>query len=417
MEATMKHLTYLALACLVLLMVLDTAVATPDLRIPRTAGPLTVFSDDQRADLFYYPPGELVLSTTSDGKPDLHFLQIRYTGNVSSGDRGTPIYRSLLSFRIVMAGPTTVQVQAAKTALIASGARRNLELRPLPISRMEAALVYAPITTAVPAATASPSPAETLPDAPQSSVQTLPPGHFEEAEGAGQVRNGYWSQRIYTLSLEPEASQIFWETLQRGQVALSIAYVFYSTGIGPENPIEELSGSPELVAELRRHLAVRRGDDATGERPRTPEYLVRAGATAITLEAQRWTDLFRRIDVNQQNAPPGYALVDVYCYDFNNSLRPDLHEKQVELVAEGIAGRPVKQLVYFKRSQPELYSRSLRFPVAVRMDRPLSYRVREVGADGTEKVSAWQERASWIDLIDVTTQSPASNPGATNPGD
>ena len=414
----MKGLTHLVLACLVSLVVLDTARAVPDLRTPRIAGPLTVFSDDQRADLFYYPPGELVLSTASDGKPDLHFLQIRYTGNVSSGDRGTSIYRSLLSFRIVMAGPTSAQVQAAKTALIASGARRNLELRPLPICRMEASLVYAPITAAVPTATASPSPAETSPGAPESSVQTLPPGHFEEAEGVGsQLRGGYWSQRIYTLSLEPAAAQIFWDTLQRGQVALSIAYAFYSNGIGPENPIEELSGSPELVAELRRQIAVRRSVDSTGERPRQPEYLVRAGATAITLEAQRWTDLFRRIDVNQQNAPPGYALIDVYCYDFNNSLRPDLHEKQVELVAEGIAGRPVKQLVYFKRSQPELYSRSLRFPVAVRMDRPLSYRVREVGADGTEKVSAWQERASWIDLIDVTTQSPASNPGATNPGD
>jgi hypothetical protein len=414
----MNRLTHYVLACLILPAVVDTARAVPDLRNSRMAGSLTVFSDDQRAEVFYYPPGELALSRTSDGKPDLHFLQMRYTGNVSTADRGTSIFRSLLSFRIVMSGPTAAQVQTAKTALIASGAGRNLELRPLPICRMEASLVYAPINPSFAAATAvTPSEASSS----EGSVQTLPPGHFEEVDGAGrQVGNAYWTERIYTLSLEPEASQVFWETLQRGQVALSIAYVFYSSGVGPENPIEELSGSPELVNELRRQIATRRANDSpasSGDRRKTPEYLVRAGATSVTVEAQRWTELFRRIDVNQQNAPPGYALVDVYCYDFNNALRPDLYEKQVELVAQGVAGRRVTLFVAFNRNQPDLYSRSLRFPVAVRMDRPLRYRVHEVNGDGTEKISAWQERASWIELIDVTTQSPNDNPAATNPGD
>lgn len=413
----MNRLAQLVLAGLISLTVMDTARAVPDLRNSRMAGSLTVFSDDQRADIFYYPPGELVLSTTSDGKPDLHFLQMRYTGSVSSADRGTSIFRSLLSFRIVMSGPSPAEVAATRSALIASGARRNLELRPLPICRMEASLVYTPITAPVADATASPST-----EASSSGSQTLPPGHFEEVEGPGSpVGNGYWTQRIYTLSLDPETSQVFWETLQQGHVALSIGYAFYSSGVGPENPIEELSGSPELVAELRRQIATRRSNnsagDSAGERKRPPEYLVRAGATSITLEAQRWTDLFRRIDVNQQNAPPGYALVDVYCYDFNNGLRPDLYEKQVELVAQGVAGRRVTLFVAFNRSQPDLYSRSLRFPVAVRMDRPLRYRLHEVGADGTEKISAWQERTSWIEMIDVTTQIGDHQSGATNPGD
>lgn len=413
----MNRLAQVVLAGLVLLTVFDTARAVPDLRNSRRAGSLTVFSDDQRAEIFYYPPGELVLSTTSDGKPDLHFLQMRYTGSVSSADRGTSIFRSLLSFRIVMSGPSPAQLQAARSALIAAGAGRNIELRSLPICRMEASLVYAPLTAPIADATAS-----SVTEASSSGSQTLPPGHFEEAEGSGsQAGNGYWTQRIYTLSLDPATSQVFWETLQHGHVALSIGYVFYSSGVGPENPIEELSGSPQLVAELRRQIATRRRNDSAGdsagERKRPSEYLVRAGATSVTLEARRWTELFRRIDVNQQNAPPGYALVDVYCYDFNNGLRPDLYEKQVELVAQGVAGRNVTLFVAFNRSQPDLYSRSLRFPVAVRMDRPLRYRVHEVGVDGTEKISAWQERTSWIEMIDVTTQSENINPGATNPGD
>lgn len=417
----MKRLTYLALVCAFLLAAFDTVLAVPDLRTGRTAGPLTVYGDDLRADLFYYPPGELALATTSGSKPDLHFLQLRYTGNVSSGDSGTTISRSLLSFRIVMAGPTPAQVQAAKNALIAAGLGRNLELRPLPIRRMEAALVYAPVTHPAELSTASPlstPAAEASPSPTPAPAQTLPAGHFEQVEDASREDgNSYWTERIYTLSLDPQASQVFWETLQRGQVALSIAYAFYSIGVGPDNPLEELSGSPELVAELRRHIGARRAADSAADGRRPPVYLVRAGATAITLEAQRWTELFRRIDVNQQNAPPGYALLDVYCYDFNNALRPDLYEKQVEIVAQGVAGRRVTLFAAFNRNQPDLYSRSLRFPVAVRMDRPLRYRVHEVDADGTERISAWQERASWTEMIDVTTQMRPGDSKAINPGD
>lgn len=420
----MKRLSQHALPAIFLLLLATSSVAAlPDLRSARAAGPLTVYADDRRPALFYYPPGDLALAKSADNKPDLHFLQMRYTGNVSSGDRGTSITRSLLSFRVVMDGPTPAQLRAAKDALTAATRNPRIELRPLPISRVEAVLVYAPVASAAAEAAPAPTPTPAAPveqPSPQTSptpapAQSLPGGHFEQAD-AGETADGgsYWTQRIYTLSLDENGSQLLWETFQRGQVAVSIGYAFYSTGIGPDVPREELVGSPELVAELRRRLAERRASETTGAAGnRTPSYLVRAGASSLAVEAKRWPELFRRVDVNQQDAPPGYAILDLYCYDFNNSLRPTLYEKQVEIEAAGVSGRPVKLLASFSRSQPDLYARTIRFPVAVRMDRPFRYRVHEVEEDGTTRASSWVERASWTEIIDVTTQAkPNAEPSA-----
>jgi len=371
----------------------------PDLRFSKVAGSLVLYADDKRQDLFYYPPGDLVLATDAEGKPDLHFLLTRYTGNVTGADRGSILHRSLLSLRIKMPGPTQTEVRAARESLIASGFRRNPELRPLPIRRLEAALVYTSLSE---------------PTAPQTASE----GHFEpgQAEGTG-TNTGYWSERFYTLGLDANSAQLFWEALQKGQLVISVGYAFYATGLPPDQPVEKLTGSPELVAELQRQIEKRRAADGAAA-PGTPtDHLVRAGATGITVDAKKWPNLFRRVDINE-TIPPGYAALDVYCYDFNNSLRPALHEKRIEIEAEGIGGRRVTLTTMFRRAEPDLYARSLRFPVAVRLDRPYRYRVTEVLQDGKTTVIPWRVSPSWVQLLDVTSSperaptDPAARPNS-----
>ncbi len=116
------------------------AFATPDLRQPRTAGALTVYPDDARRTLFYYPPGELTIAVKQDGAPDVHLLHARYTGSAATGDRGATMVRSIFTLRLVMNGPTPLELTAARRELTASvgGA---IELRPLPIRRLESAIV------------------------------------------------------------------------------------------------------------------------------------------------------------------------------------------------------------------------------------------------------------------------------------
>ena len=396
----MRRFLVLGFFISLLLAVSSPARANPDLRSGRPAGALTVYSDDRRADLYYYPPGELTLATGADGRPDLHFLQMRYTGTAAGADRGVVVFRSILSFRVVMSGPTPAAVRVARDALIAAGAGRNLELRPLPIQRLEAVLVYAPVGA----------------EGTGEEEQALPRGHFESAEGAsGATANAYWSERIYTLALDPAGSQLFWDSLQQGRLVLSVGYAFFAFGIPPAAPLAELIGTPKLLAELRDAIASpSAGAGASATEP-PPSTLVRAGATGIAVDARAWPDLFRRIDVNE-TVPPGYAALDVYCYDFNNALRPDLYEKQVEIDAEGMGRRRIALTTTFRRESPDLYAASLRFRLAVRMDRPYRFRVIELKDDGTTIELPWRERASWAEILDVTSP-PEARPTPRAPAD
>jgi hypothetical protein len=359
------------------------AAAAADLRQSLHAGPLTVYPDDVRRNLFYYAPGDLTIASREGGSPDLHLLHARYTGSVVGRDQGTTVLRSIFTVRVVMSGPTGTDITAARTALAArtGGA---IELRPLPIRRVESAVVYAPITQ------------QTAPSTP------MPAGHFEASESTAP-REGYWTERAFTLGLAPEDAQLLASALEHGQVALSIGYAFLADGIGPDQPIEELSGSPVLVDELRKLIArpaQRSRDGDTQTTPTTP-HVVRAGAIAITADLKRWPQILQRVDINE-SVPPGYAALDVYCYDFNQGESP-LYEKQIEIQAAGVGG-PVTMTASFSRAQPDIYARSVRFPVAVRLNRPYRFRVVEVAQDGTSKTTAWRDETSWTTLLDVTSQ-------------
>jgi hypothetical protein len=409
------------------------AGAVPDLTQPRQAAGFTVYPDDHRPGLFYYGPGELGVVTDAHGRPDLHFLQARYTGTAAAGDQGKLVFRSVLSLRVAQLGVGPQQLAAARQAL----ALGTAELRPLPIQRLEAALVYAPVSAPAASAPSAPAP-PTEPSEPaepgaageetgdqtggdqagdQAAVETaLPDGHFE---GEGSAAGPNWSSRTYTLSLDPEDAQLLWDSLHKGRLVLSFGYAFFALGSTTHPASFDSVGGGKLGAELRRQVGgILRPVDArpAGDGSKTaqppPQAMVRAGATAVTVDAQRWPELFRQVDVNE-SLPPGYAALDVYCYDFNNALRPDLYEKQVEIEAQGVGGHPVALVTSFQLAQPDLYARGLRFPLAVRLDRPYRYRVTEVGLDGATHVSPWTAVASWGRILDVTTQPAAPAPGAS----
>ncbi|PYQ06976.1 MAG: hypothetical protein DMF82_04875 [Acidobacteria bacterium] len=345
----MRILHQTALAGALVTALAPAAAGRPNLDAPRPLGSLTLYSDDQRPGLFFYGPGELAVVRGGDGRPDLHFIQMRYTGSVVTADRGRILQRSLLSFRVAMQAPSAADLQAARRSLAPGPA--PIEFRPLPIQRLEAALVYAPVGRAEEA--------------------SLPPGHFEEGEAdASKAPGTFWTSRSYMLGLDPETSELFGGALAKGQVVLSMSYSFYAVGAGSE--------------------------------PSKPR-VVRAGAFAISVDAARWPDFLRRVDINER-VPPGYPLLDVYCYDFRDALRPALYEKQVEVEAEGVGGRAVVAGARFGRDQPDLYARSVRFGVGVRLDRPYRYRVTETADDGTSAIGAWQARESWTDLLDVTAR-------------
>jgi hypothetical protein len=355
----------------------------PDLRKGRPAGPLQVYPDDGNGLRFYYPPGDVVFAVDTDGKPDLHFLQIAYTGSRASGDLLARDHRNLLSFGVEMVGPSSADVFAARGAL-----PRNADLRPLPIRRIEAALVYATPT----------------------GEQALPEGHFESAGEAGDA-NIFWSERNYSLRLDNLSAELFWDAMHAEQAVISIAYAFMAEGIPPDAPLDELSGTPKLVEAIEKKLgrqtgaagaaAADAGDEAAAKP--APVVLVKAGSSTLDVQAKRWPELFRRVKVSG-SLPPGYAVLDVRCHDFADATRPDLLERRLEVDAEGAAGDRVRIETIFGSDEPDLYARTLRFPYAVRLDRPYRYRVTDLHLDGTEEVGAWRDAEIWTRPLDITSK-------------
>lgn len=387
---TAAHLV-LAATVGVLLLPGPILVAAPRLDARRTAGPLEVYPDDTRPGLFYLPPGELVLSS-QNGAPDFHLLIARYLGSVVGGDSGQTLLRGLVSFRVEEKTPPPAEVDAAIRAL-AGTSRRKIELQPLPLRRLEAALVWQPLQTTT-----------------AEAARPLTGGRFEADETAPPSRGALFKARFFTLSLSSADAQVLADSLRYGRLLFSLGYAFYVEGIAASTEI--LEGPPELVAELRRQLAER------GQVPGT-ERLVKAGALGIHLDLEAHPQMLQKVDLNEL-APPAWALVEVYCFDFADQRRNDLVEKSVELKAEGVAGGEVVTSAIFSSRQRELYASTLRFPLAVRLDRPYSFRVTEIDWSGETRVSPWQISDSWVRLLDIsspTTSAPETTEDNENEGD
>lgn len=353
------------------------AMAVPSWKTRRLAGTLTVYGDDRLSNRWYYGPAELKVAAAEDGKPDFHFLETRYTGTAVVRDQGIVTHKSLVTFSVRLPRPSAEELAAATRALGGSG----VELRPFPIRRIETALVYASVGG--------------------TDTTALPPGRFEAGDAETPAGDSYWTERVYTMGLDSLTAQAFRAALEKGQVYLSLGYAFVGPALASDNGIGELTGTSDLVSQLRQTLASKSGPDSAGA-DSVRLHVVRAGAIEIGLDAARFPDLMRRVDLNDR-APPGYAALDVYCYDFDNQIRPDLAEKDVEIDAEGVTGKRIHLSTAFTSSQPDLYSAGIRFPVAVRIDRPYRYRVHEVKTDGTERASLWRESATWSRILDVTS--------------
>jgi hypothetical protein len=393
------------------------AAAAPDLAAPRSIGGMRVFPDFSRPDLYYLAPGDLEVAIDENGRPKLHFLQMRYTGTALYGNQGESGSFSTLTIGVRLHSPSEPELLLLRKSL-QTLVGHLVELRPLPITAFEAAVVYAPIGE------------------PASERSAGEKGYFEsdDRNEAHSDNRAFWRERTFTIPMNAETSQLFWDLLHRQEVALSLGYAFFTRGVysnelarvdvhGVEQEVEKqirenLKGAGVPIAATERPGGVtarllelvraqltgeKVEDEKKDEGPPPRTALARSGATAIRVDAARWPELFKRVDFNEQ-APPGYAVLHLYCYDFKDRLRPELLFKKVDVEATAVGGRTVELSAKFLRSQPDLYARSVRFELPVLLDRPYRYRVTTARPDGTLDEGPWTERQSWSQILDVTSR-------------
>lgn len=350
------------------------ASAQPVLSTRKILEGYLVYQDLKQKNVYYYAPGDLGLVRNSEGKPDFQLVQMRYTGSSAYGDAGEKRFRNLLQFTVAMPALTAEQALAIRKGLAPGG---NVALRPLPIRRIVSSLVT-PLGE----------------NAEKRFERIGSDGAFEAVSDASEgLKNAFWTQRTYTLKLNNHESQLLWEQIEKGQLALSLNYAFYADAVLGNNGDMHSSG---LTAAQREGLPELPTDTAV------QTLAIKGNALNIEIDPAKWPDLMRKIDINE-DLPPGYAALEIRCYDLAENLRPDLFRKSVEIRATGVGGQPVNIRTEFSRTKPDLQSRSIKFPFAVKMTQPWQYRVEEIDLEGNRTVGEWVIQRSWTDLLDITT--------------
>jgi hypothetical protein len=346
---------------------------------------IEVYPDLKKKTVFYYAPGDLVLAKDNFGVPLYKFFQMRYTGSTATGDQGKINYRSILEFTINM-----TRTEASKLEDIRSSLKKRsgheIELLPVPIKKVETVLVYA----------------LDVAGGKKEQASAIQGGNFEQSESDDNNSAGFWTERTFTMSLDNVSSQLLWNTLEKGQVIMSLCYAFYADGLPGSVPEITMNDSGGILAdEIKTQLNQIVEETKTDTNAKS--VLVKASATGLSVDIKKNSDRIKKIDVNENQVPPDYAVLDIRCYDFNNQLRSDLYAKRIEIIATGMDGREVKQKVTFYSSAPDIYYSGLRFKYAVKMDKPLKYRIVEIKNDTAPLYGNWIEQKSWNKLIDITS--------------
>lgn len=360
--------------------------AQPNLDYKYEANGLTLYRDALLEHVYYYIPIGLKLATDNEGKPEFKFLLMRYTGTHANRDQGIKRFRSLLTMKIINEVPSLVALEGVKQDLIEQNDLQKVELKPVPIQNLQALLVYSTLDGS-----------GTL----DTSAQVYEKGFFETTSEQSKDKGIYWKERNFVLRLDDNTAQAFWEAFDKKQTILSVGYAFFSRIKSYHKYEPDFSGSPELVEEMEKRFSTET-DDSLQEDSLVLR-VIKAGAFDITVDTEKWPDLLKKVDINEQ-MPPEYAVLEAYCYDFNNELRKDLYKIKLDIEASGVNGKPVKQSYTFQNSQPDIYATTIFFPHAVRLDMPYKHRTVEIYHDGNVKKSPWQEKENWHEILDITFQ-------------
>jgi hypothetical protein len=375
---------------LCLLMAPMPAPAVPDLRAGETVAGMTVWPDHRLDGLYYHLPGKVRLAEDASGRPRLDLLSTRYVGTAAAGDQGRHDQYNRLSFTVILDPPAASALEATRQVL-QSRQRSHVELRPLPVLRMPTRLVYEPIDSQMTEPTPLPRPSLT----------------------AELERQSVWTERSYDLRLSAEETELLRSILAKGGVRFSLAYGLVVLAIGNDASLHQLHGSPELVAEMRALLENEPGEaDAATPRP----LIADADASSITVDLQGWPELVAQVDLNER-LPPGFGALEIRCYEFQQAGDNPLFEVRVDVRARTVSDHLLVESVIFSSLEPDRFAARVRFPVAVRLDRPYAFRVTRVHQDGSVYGSAeWIERESWTALLDVTrSTTPAGESSPATP--
>jgi hypothetical protein len=331
---------------------------------------LLVFKDWKNKNLYYYAPGELKLKVKEDGTPDFKLTQLRYFGTNLYGDKGEKRFRNIVQMTIIMERITIESIKELSKKLKLSSATK---FSPLPITNLDTYLLA--------------STGETSKRVGKGAVS-------ESVKGASNL---FWTERSFSMALDNYDAQLIEDQLKNNRLAFSFSYSFWAEFIPGKIGDLSIRGDSILVKNLDGLQDVPTVDTTL------TDMVVKGDAFSIAIDLKNIPDAVRKIDINENSMPPTYAVLETRCYDFQDNRRSDLYFKTVEFEATTINGSKAKIEVKFAKKSPDINVQSVQFPFAVRLDKPLRYRVIETDANGERNALSWITLNEWKPMIDVTT--------------
>ena len=333
---------------------------------------IEVFQDYKNKNLYYFAPSKILLATETDGKPKFSLLSMRFTGTSATGNAGEKRFLNLVQFTVKLDNPTADILKNIKEQL-----GRNTQLKPMPIRIIETQLVAG---------------------FDENKEQKIASSVGVQQDDKQNTTESYWTERIMTFRVENYEAQLLMEQLEKKRTVLSLNYAFFAEVVGGFDASLQTKSNVKEVSKLFENIKAELPKDTI-----LKTQAIAGDALRFEIDVQRWQDLLKKVDLNEE-VPPAYPLLEVKCYDFTDNLRPDLYMKTIEIRAVGVNGQfvtlPAKR---FMKSKADIYSLPIQFPFAVRMYKPLSYRVTEYLSDGSRMEGNWISRNSFTELIDITT--------------
>ncbi|MCP9755434.1 hypothetical protein EGI26_09740 [Lacihabitans sp. CCS-44] len=357
---------YLALAIALVNTLMITA--QPNMSTKKVINDLTIYQDFLNKKIFYFAPGHIKLVKEANGKPKFSLLSMRYTGTSATGNSGDKRFTNLVQFTVQLESPKPEVVNSVKQSLGGNG----IQLRSFPVKNIENNLVAF------------------FNDKEKEIAKSS--GIIEEKTGSSE---SFWTERSLNFRLSNEDAQLLIDQIEHKKCALSFNYAFWGDCVNGVDGTVNITGTKrikpiEISAEIVKDTTIR-------------YQVVSSDILQIELDHEKFPDLIEKIDLNEE-VPPAYALLEARCYDFYDNLRPDLFMKTLEIQAVGVNGKPVLlPAKRFTKNKPDVFSIQIQFPFAVRMYQPFKYRVTEYLSDGKRLEGQWIEKASFTELIDITT--------------
>ncbi len=358
------------------------AGAQPSLASVQIIADQKIYRDVKQPNTFYYMPADFRLVTNAAGKPEFSLLQMRYTGTRAAGDENIIKYNNLLQFHVSVDFSSYLKkIAEVRTAL--QKIYPAVEMKVMPVKKFFSVLVFA----------------GTSASGPSDSGQLVKTSYAEAVDENAPINNSYWNDRIVSIRLNDNDAQIVESALRNHQSIMSFSYAMYTAFSEMDMADVNIYGDKNLTKQVKDFFAekIKNQKDST-----LHIMMMKADAININVDIEKWPVLVQKIDLNER-VPARYALFDVYCYDFNNELRPDLYAKKIDIKATSVNGSDVVTSFSFKGNQPDIYAKSIRFQYAVRFDKPFYYRVTEISKEGEVSPTLWKEKKEWSEILDITS--------------